>query len=52
MILTTSSTDPNAAATQFENNNVLGNKRRIYVLLFVSLLQPLFIWWLTRNLTA
>lgn len=31
-------------------NNVNGNKRRIYVLLFVSLLQPFFMWWLTRHL--
>ncbi|RNA22245.1 YIF1B-like isoform X1, partial [Brachionus plicatilis] len=26
-----------------------GNKRRIYVLLFISLLQPFFMWWLTYN---
>jgi len=29
-----------------------GNKRRVYVLLFISLLQPLFMWWLTRHLVA
>jgi protein transport protein YIF1 len=27
--------------------NMHGNKRRIYLLLFISFLQPLFMWWLT-----
>lgn len=29
-----------------------GNKRRLYVLLMVSLAQPFFMWWLTRHLIA
>ncbi len=33
-------------------NSVQGNKRRVYVLLFISLLQPFFMWWLTRHLVA
>lgn len=31
------------------SGHLSGNKRRIYVLLFISLLQPLFMWWLTRH---
>lgn len=30
--------------------NMHGNKRRIYLLLFISFLQPLFMWWLTWHL--
>jgi hypothetical protein len=33
-------------------NSVQGNKRRVYVLLFISLMQPFFMWWLTRHLVA
>lgn len=37
----------------YQHGSVLtGNKRRIYFLLFISLLQPFFIWWLTRHLIA
>lgn len=30
----------------------VGNKRRLYLLLFMSGLQPLMMWWLTRHLVA
>ncbi|CAF1084082.1 unnamed protein product [Brachionus calyciflorus] len=36
----------NGESNPYEQSSY-GNKRRIYVLLFISLLQPLFIWWLT-----
>jgi hypothetical protein len=50
MILSNNQTDEaNVQGSHFESNS-LGNKRRIYVLLFISLLQPLLIWWLTRHL--
>jgi hypothetical protein len=31
-------------------NSVQGNKRKVYVLLFISLMQPFLMWWLTRHL--
>jgi len=31
-------------------HNINGNTRRIYLLLLIVILQPLFIWYLTRHL--
>ncbi len=39
---------PDTGGSQSYNNN--GNKFRVYLLLFIVLLQPLFIWYLTRHL--
>jgi hypothetical protein len=39
---------PDTGASQSYNPN--GNTRRIYLLLLIVLLQPLFIWYLTRHL--
>lgn len=57
MILTTSEVDgQNGEGGSYQGDamggHLTGNKRRIYVLLFISLLQPLFMWWLTRHLVA
>lgn len=44
MILTGNPTRSNSNAYE---SQPFGNKRRIYLLLFISLLQPFFMWWLT-----
>lgn len=31
---------------------VIGNKRRLYMLLVIALTQPLLMWWLTRRLVV
>ena len=38
------------ASEHYQQQQTMGAKRRIYVILFVSLLQPFFIWLLTRHL--
>lgn len=45
-ILAGNGTGQNVQSNPYEHNS-FGNKRRIYVLLFISLLQPFFMWWLT-----
>jgi len=35
-----------------EGDYTAGNKRRLYLLLFMSGLQPVMMWWLTRHLVA
>ena len=47
MILASSS---QSEETNPYENTMQGNKRRIYVLLFISLLQPFFMWFMTRHL--
>jgi len=44
--------NPNNTQDGFQPSNSLGNKRRTYILLFISLMQPFFMWWLTRHLVA
>jgi len=39
---------PDTGGSQSYNTN--GNTRRIYLLLLIVILQPLFIWYLTRHL--
>jgi hypothetical protein len=43
---------PNTDEANPYENSAQGNKRRIYVLLFISLLQPVMMWWLTRHLVV
>lgn len=54
MILASENDPQNNQVGQYQqgvgSDHLSGNKRRIYVLLFISLLQPVFMWWLTRNL--
>lgn len=46
------STPPSYDMSHAGAGGVGGYKRRVYVLLFISLLQPVFMWWLTRHLVA
>lgn len=50
MILTSDQSNQNGENTNPYESNQQGNKRRIYVLLFISMLQPLFMWWLTYKI--
>lgn len=52
MILASPDDPNNTQGAYAENGHMSGNKRRIYVLLFIAFLQPLFMWWLTRHLTV
>jgi len=51
LILTTDSSGEAGPSSYQQNiDHSHGNKRRIYVLLFISLIQPIFIWWLTFSI--
>lgn len=52
MILASPDDPQNTHGAYGENGHMSGNKRRIYVLLFIAFLQPFFMWWLTRHLTV
>ena len=45
-------TDGPQQQTNPYEHSVQGNKRKVYVLLFISLMQPFFMWWLTRHLVV